>query len=126
MIFGVGTDIVGIDRLADMWQRHGERALEKLLAPGERDACRQSADPARFLAKHFAAKEAFGKACGTGIRPPVLLPSIEIVHDAAGKPGLSFDPALAAWMTERRLKAHLSISDERTTAIAFVVLEQHG
>jgi holo-[acyl-carrier protein] synthase len=124
MIFGIGTDIVAVARMADMWNAHGERALEKLLAPGERAACRAAADPARFLAKRFAAKEALGKACGTGIRMPVLLPNIEIGHDAAGKPHFAFQPPLDAWMSERGLKAHLSISDEADAAVAFVILER--
>jgi len=124
MIFGIGTDIVTVARMASLWASHGERALEKLLAPGERAACRAAPDPARFLAKRFAAKEAFGKACGTGIRAPVLLPSIEIGHDAAGKPMFSFLPPLDAWVLERGLTAHLSISDEAEAAVAFVILEQ--
>ena len=64
MIFGIGTDIVAVARMQKMWSDHGERGLEKLLAPGERAACRAAPDPARFLAKRFAAKEALGKALG--------------------------------------------------------------
>ena len=124
MIFGIGTDIVAVARMASLWTNHGERALEKLLAPGEREACRAAPDPARFLAKRFAAKEAFGKACGTGIRAPVLLPNIEVIHDAAGKPLFGFLPPLDAWVDARGLTAHLSISDEADAAVAFVILEQ--
>ena len=124
MIFGIGTDIVTIARMQRLWSEHGERALEKLLAPNERAACRESPEPARFLAKRFAAKEAFGKACGTGIRSPVLFPNIEVTHDAAGKPILTYQPALADWISERGLSAHLSISYEQEAAVAFVVLEK--
>ncbi len=124
MIFGVGTDIVAVSRMVALWQAHGERALEKILAPDEREDCHKSPDPARFLAKRFAAKEALGKACGTGIRAPVLLPAITITHDVYGKPGFCFHSPLAAWMAERRLIAHLSISDEIESAVAFVILEQ--
>jgi holo-[acyl-carrier protein] synthase len=124
MIFGVGTDIVAIARLGDLYRKHGERALTKILAPGERDDCRAAADPARFLAKRFAAKEAFGKALGTGIRAPVVLPAIAVTHDALGRPGFQFAPELAALMAERHLIAHLSISDEADLALAFVVLER--
>jgi holo-[acyl-carrier protein] synthase len=124
MIFGIGTDIVAVARMAAMWSNHGERALEKVLAPGERDGCRAAADPARFLAKRFAAKEALGKACGTGVRAPVLLPNIEVGHDVAGKPHFIFLPPLDAWMQERGLTVHLSISDEADAAVAFVILEQ--
>ncbi|MCF8149119.1 MAG: holo-ACP synthase [Burkholderiaceae bacterium] len=123
MIFGIGTDIVAVARMADYWTRHGERGLEKMLAPDEREPCRSSKDPARFLAKRFAAKEALGKAFGTGIRAPLLLPDIAVSHDALGKPGFTLAPALAAHIAERGLIAHLSISDEQDYAVAFVVLE---
>jgi holo-[acyl-carrier protein] synthase len=124
VIYGIGTDIVAVARMADFWQRHGERGLEKMLAPAEREACRSSNDPARFLAKRFAAKEALGKAFGSGVRTPVLLPDIAVEHDPLGKPSFSYSPALAAHFAERGLTAHLSISDERDYAVAFVILEK--
>jgi holo-[acyl-carrier protein] synthase len=124
MIHGVGTDLVAIGRMREFWERHGERALEKLLAPEEHAACRASSDPGRFLAKRFAAKEALGKALGTGIRAPVLLPAIAVTHDELGKPMLDFAPELAAWVGERGLTCHLSLSDEKDHALAFVVVER--
>ncbi len=124
MIYGVGTDLVAIGRMREFWERHGERALEKLLAPEERDACRTSSDPGRFLAKRFAAKEALGKALGTGIRAPVLLPAIVVTHDELGKPSFSFGPELADWIGQHGLTCHLSLSDEKDHALAFVVVER--
>jgi holo-[acyl-carrier protein] synthase len=124
MIHGIGTDIVEISRLGDLYERQGDRALKKILAPAEITACKANADPARFLAKRFAAKEALGKAYGTGIRAPLLLPDIAIEHDALGKPCFVFSETLAMFLAERKLTAHLSISDEREFAVAFVVLEQ--
>ncbi|MEI8163680.1 MAG: holo-ACP synthase [Betaproteobacteria bacterium] len=124
MIFGIGTDIVAVARMAEFWQRHGERGLEKMLAPDEREACRCSKDPARFLAKRFAAKEALGKAFGTGIRAPLLLPEIAVSHDELGKPAFVFGTALAGHFAGRGLVAHLSISDEQDYAVAFVILEK--
>ena len=124
MIHGIGTDIVAVARLGELFARHGERGLAKLLAPAERADCLASADPARFLAKRFAAKEALGKALGTGIRAPVLLPAIAVVHDELGKPAFAFADDLESWLAERRLVAHLSLSDEATHALAFVVVEQ--
>ena len=124
MIHGIGTDLVAVARLRDMWQRHGERALDKLLAPAERADCRASADPARFLAKRFAAKEALGKALGTGIRAPVLLPEIAVAHDDLGKPMFAYGAELDRWIAERGLVAHLSLSDEADYAQAFVVVEK--
>lgn len=124
MIAGVGTDIAAVARLAGLWERHGERALEKVLAPAERADFASASDPGRFLAKRFAAKEAFAKALGTGVVAPATLPNIAVVHDALGKPAFAFAPELAALLQSRSLVAHLSISDEREYAVAFVVLEQ--
>lgn len=124
MIHGIGTDIVAIARMAEFWQRHGERGLEKMLAPAEREACRTSPDPARFLAKRFAAKEALGKAFGSGVRAPLLLPDIAVEHDKLGKPSFSYSSGLAAHFAGCGLAAHLSISDEHDYAVAFVILEK--
>lgn len=121
MIHGIGTDIVAVARLRSMWERHGERALDKLLAPQERDDFERAADKGRFLAKRFAAKEAFAKAFGTGVRPPALLPAIAVTHDELGKPAFAFDGPLAEAV--QNLKAHLSISDEAEYAVAYVILE---
>lgn len=124
MIYGIGTDIVHVSRLGETYARHGERLLEKLLATSEREDFARATDAARFLAKRFAVKEAFGKALGTGVRAPATLPAIAVTHDDLGKPILAFGPELAAEIQRRRLVAHLSISDERDLAVAFVVLEQ--
>ncbi len=123
MIFGVGTDIVAVTRLGKLYERHGERSLEKLLAPAERADFERAREPARFLAKRFAAKEAFGKALGTGVVSPATLPNIIVMHDALGKPAFDYAPELAQLLAERGLIAHLSISDEQDFAIAFVVIE---
>ena len=124
MIAGVGTDIVAIERVGKLYERHGERALEKLLAPDERADFEKASDPARFLAKRFAAKEAFGKALGIGVATPATLPNIAVTHDALGKPDFQYAPKLAELMQERGLIAHLSISDEQDCALAFVVMER--
>ena len=124
MIFGIGTDIVAIARLRGMWERHGDKALEKLLAPQEMDDFARAVDKGRFLAKRFAAKEAFSKALGTGVRHPATLPAIAVAHDALGKPGFQFDGELACCLESQGLSAHLSISDEADYAIAYVILEK--
>jgi holo-[acyl-carrier protein] synthase len=124
MIFGIGTDIAEISRVGDLYKRHGDRALEKILAPSERAECVASTNPERFLAKRFAAKEALGKAYGTGVITPLLLTAIAVDHDDLGKPFFVFSETLAAVFAERKLIAHLSISDEREFAVAFVILEQ--
>jgi holo-[acyl-carrier protein] synthase len=124
MIHGIGTDIVAVKRLQDMWERHGDRALERLLAPQELSDFASAVDKGRFLAKRFAAKEAFSKALGTGIRPPAILPAIAISHDELGKPILTFCGRLAETIENQGLTAHLSLSDEADYAIAYVILER--
>ena len=124
MIYGVGTDIVAIKRLQGMWDRHGEKALQRLLAPKEIADFVKAADKGRFLAKRFAAKEAFSKALGTGIRPPAVLSAIAVSHDELGKPILDFCGQLAELIKNQGLTAHLSISDEADYAIAYVILER--
>ena len=124
MIFGIGTDIVAVTRLRAMWERHGDRAVERILAPQEIPDFAGATDKGRFLAKRFAAKEAFSKALGTGVRPPATLSAIAVLHDHLGKPMLVFSPALHALLEEKNLKAHLSISDEAEYAVAYVILEQ--
>ncbi len=124
MIYGIGTDIIAVQRLQGMWERHGERVLEKLLAPSEINDFSRAADKGRFLAKRFAAKEALGKALGSGVRPPATLPAIAVSHSALGKPVFEFSPELAVLIERERLVAHLSISDEADYAIAYVILER--
>jgi holo-[acyl-carrier protein] synthase len=113
MIAGVGTDIVAVERLARLYEQHGKRAVDKLLAPGERADFARTNNPARFLAKRFAAKEAFGKALGIGVTSPATLSNLAIMHDKLGKPVFNYAPPLAAYLAKRGLVAHLSISDEK-------------
>jgi holo-[acyl-carrier protein] synthase len=123
MIYGIGTDIVAVARLRGMWERHGDKALEKLLAPQEMEEFAKAADKGRFLAKRFAAKEAFSKALGTGVRPPATLTAIAVGHDDLGKPELQFHGQLEKMLKNKNLTAHLSISDEAEYAVAYVILE---
>lgn len=124
MIHGIGTDIVAVARLRKLWEKHGEHALSRLLAASELRDFAAAPDPGRFLAKRFAAKEAFAKALGTGIRGPVALNRIAVVHDPAGKPAFSFSDEIAAILAGDELRAHLSISDEAEYAVAYVILER--
>ena len=124
MIHGVGTDIVRVARLADALERHGARFAERILDASERAAFAAAPDPARLLAKRFTAKEAFGKALGTGVAAPATLHAVRVGHDALGKPLFEFAPALAEHMRERGLHAHLSLSDETDYVVAFAVIEK--
>lgn len=126
MIFGIGTDIVEYARIKVMWARYGERCAERVLSERELPELATHADPARFLAKRFAAKEAFAKAVGSGMRHPVSFQRIGVAHDGFGKPLLQFDEMLRTHLAELGINGHhLSISDERDMIVAFVVLESN-
>jgi holo-[acyl-carrier protein] synthase len=125
MIHGIGTDLLDATRIRDGLARFGEHYADRILAPAEHAGYYASRDPARYLAKCFAAKEAFAKAAGTGLRTPVTLRNIAVLRDSRGKPYLQYAPELAAWLVARSVTAHhVSLSDEGDLVLAFVVLEQ--
>ncbi|MCC7549433.1 MAG: holo-ACP synthase [Burkholderiales bacterium] len=125
MILGVGTDLVEVPRVEALLARHGDRFARRVLAEVEWPAYEHSVIKPIHLASRFAAKEAFAKALGTGVRAPASLHNIAVTHDASGRPVFSLAPALAALMQARGIgRSHLSITHERSIACAFVVLEQ--
>lgn len=125
MIYGIGTDLVDPARIAHSLERYGERFARRVLADSEWPEYMKHVKPAIFLAKRFAAKEAFSKAAGTGLRTPVMFGNIAVQHDSHGKPYFEFHRELADWIEQRGIVSHhLSISDELTLASAFVVLEK--
>lgn len=127
MIYGIGTDIVSIRRMDELHARFGGKLAQRILAPEEWDEYGKAASKEAFIAKRFAAKEAFAKAAGTGMRSPVHFGAISVTHDGLGRPGLSWNSELADWLARRGIgSAHLSLSDERDYALAFVVLERKG
>lgn len=125
MIFGIGTDIVSYQRIEASHARYGARFAERILSPQELPEYRVNIDPVRLLMKRFAAKEALAKAVGSGLRYPVTLQRISVTHDVLGKPSFAFDAELNAHFIQLGVtRHHLSISDERDSAVAFVVLEK--
>ena len=124
MIHGIGTDIVAIDRIAKTLERFGERFVNRILTPDERTRFERTRAKASHLAKRFAAKEAFSKAIGTGIRSPFGWHAVSVSRDARGKPGLIASPAMAEYLAQRGVTAsHVSLTDDAGIAVAFVVLE---
>lgn len=125
MIYGIGTDLIRIDRIARTWERFGRRFEQRLFTPAEVEACRSRPHPAACLAMRFAAKEAFSKAVGLGLRSAELLwRDIEVIHDRRGKPSLRL-LGTAARVAERigLTASHLSLTDEAGLAQAFVIVE---
>ena len=91
MIYGVGTDICKIPRIEAALARHGDRFAKKILGPQEmaKYLSRKAKNPARgirFVATRFAAKEAFSKAIGLGIRMPMTWPAAQMLNEPSGKP----------------------------------------
>lgn len=124
MIAGIGVDIVEVARMEQALERFGDKFAQRVLAPGEWHDYEAAGRQAAFLAKRFAAKEAFGKALGTGIRVPATFHAISVERDPLGKPSFRFGAELSDWLEHRGVdRHHLSISDERFAAVAMVVLE---
>ena len=124
MIFGIGTDIVEVARIEAALAEFGDNFAKRILADSEFAAFEQSHIKPRFLAKRFAAKEAFSKALGTGLRAPCTFQNIAVSHDDLGKPLLVLAPELQAVLNGFNIaKMHVSVSDEKNLAAAFVVLE---
>ncbi|MDE2095401.1 MAG: holo-ACP synthase [Burkholderiales bacterium] len=131
MIYGVGTDICDVRRIALTLARRGERFAQKVLGPHEIEVFRArrakvEARGVSYLATRFSAKEAFAKAIGLGMRMPMTWRDCEIVKAPSGKPQIRLHGALAAWFDARGLRAHVSVSDETDYAASFVVVEASG
>ena len=124
MIRGIGVDIVKVDRIEKAVERWGYRFLKRIFTPAEIERCQKRARPAQCLALRFAAKEAFAKALGLGMRKGLRWRDIEVVHDNFGKPDLLLhNQAQRLMEAVEASRTWLSLSDERESALAVVVLE---
>jgi len=129
MIYGIGTDILQISRLTATLARRGDRFAEKILGPEEmiKYRSRKAKVEARgvaFLATRFAAKEAFSKAIGLGMRMPMTWRAMQTLNAPSGKPIVVCSGKLKTWMEEQGLTAQVSITDELEYAVAFVIAEK--
>ena len=124
MILGIGTDLVDIRRIERSLARFGHRFALRVLVEHEYQRFCAHVKPAHYIAKRFAAKEAFSKAMGTGIRFPVNWHNVSVANERSGRPYLKFSAPLAALLEQRGIRrAHLSLTDEVEMACAFVILE---
>ena len=124
MIYGVGNDVVEIGRIEKALVRFGERFARRILCEPELRRFSGHRKPAAYLAKRFAAKEAFTKALGTGIRHPANWHGVWVKNLPSGKPVLEYSADLRSLLDKRGVtSAHLSLSDEREMAFATVILE---
>ena len=125
-IFGIGTDIVNIKRIDYSLKKHGLNFKNRIFSKKEISYCDKKKNSSAFYAKRFAAKEAFSKALGTGIRKGVNLKNIEISNNIHGKPFILLKGSLANYL-KRKIKSkkydiHLSLSDDKPWAQATVII----
>lgn len=123
MIFGIGTDIVQVSRIAALFERYGERFSERILTGGELKEFSTSKWPAHFLAKRFAAKEAAVKALGTGFGQGVQPCHIGVGHTLHGQPILEWEGQAGELIQRFGIgQALISLADEKDYVVAFVTL----
>lgn len=124
MIYGIGIDTVAIERFQRFMDSGNTAVIDRLFTTAERTRCAGRKDAASCLAARFAAKEAFLKALGTGLRDGISWHDVEVNNDALGKPELILSGKAATQFEANKLVSkHLSLSHDGGSAIAMVVLE---
>ncbi|WP_374674967.1 holo-ACP synthase [Ideonella sp.] len=128
MIFGTGTDICDLRRIAETLARRGDRFAQKVLGPAELQVfharrARAESRGLAYLGTRFSCKEAFSKAIGMGMHMPMTWRACETLNHPSGQPYIRLHGALAEWFAARRLRAHVTLSDESDYAVSFVVVE---
>jgi len=118
MIFGIGCDIVDVRRIQSIIDKYNDKFLNRIFTDQEINLSK-STNNSFYYAKRFSAKEAYAKATGYGIGKKVGFKDIEILNDKSGAPYFNKHP-----LQDKNIKAFLSISDEITYAISYVVLER--
>ena len=129
MIFGIGTDIIRVERIVAVLSRYGDRFAEKILGPQELEKYQRrrqkvEARGVKFLATRFAAKEAFHKAIGLGMRMPMTWRAVQFLNAPSGKPIVVTSGPLTDFMQQHGLTAQVSLTDEAEYAVAFVIVEK--
>lgn len=124
MIYGIGIDIVKTNRVKEIIEKYGSRFCERIFTPAENDYCLRKSRPYIHFATRFAAKEAFAKATGQGIRNGITWKDIEVVNEQSGKPVLNLYGQSADLCARLGIRQKLiSISHEEDYGIAVVILE---
>ena len=125
-IYGIGTDIVKIERIEKLWQEHGISFAKKILTADELlEFAQETRAQVGFLAKRFAAKEAVAKALGTGFRDAVLLKQIGIASNELGKPSIVLYGSTKDYVASLgNLDLHVSLADEQEYVVAFVIISK--
>ena len=125
-IFGIGTDIVNIKRMEKALKRQGDKFKNKIFSKNEIAYCENKKNPSSFYAKRFAAKEAFSKALGTGIRKGINFKNIEVLNNSYGKPKIKVKGKVSEYLIKKvkrkKYAIFLSLSDEKNWAQATVII----
>lgn len=119
-LVGIGNDIVEIERVATLVEKHGTRFLSRLFTEKELKYCLSHRFPSIRLAGRFAAKEAIVKAMGTGFRKDVTWLDIEILNDSQGKPVVYFSSRLVEKMGQIDCMLSISHCREYATSVALL------
>jgi holo-[acyl-carrier protein] synthase len=123
MIFGIGIDVLKIDRIEHVYRKYGERFVSHLLLPEERAQLELTSRPVRFLAMRFAAKEAIVKGLGTGFAHGVWIRDVGVVQNAWGKPEVVYSPRGARVRDGLGVgEGHVTLTDEAGLVVAVAVL----
>jgi len=123
MIFGIGTDVVRLERIREVHEKYGERFAERLLLPVELAAFRDYNRPARFLAMRFAAKEAIVKAMGTGFAHGMWIRDCGVVSNTWGKPEIIWSERGRQMCEQLGIgEGHVTLTDEAGLIVAVAVL----
>lgn len=124
MIFGIGTDIIEVERMKIELEKV-QKLREKLFTPDEIEYCEQKKNKAQHYAARFCAKEALFKAFGTGWRNGFAFHEIEVVNDDQGKPYFNCSGNVLEFIKSENLSnIHLSITHIKELANAFVIIEK--
>jgi holo-[acyl-carrier protein] synthase len=127
MIFGIGTDVVQIERIRRLHGKYGERFVEHLLLPAERQALLEQSRPDRFLAMRFAAKEAIVKAMGTGFAHGMWIRDVGVVSNELGRPDIVWSERGRQLCEKLGIgEGHITLTDEAGLAVAVAVLMRRG
>ena len=124
MIYGIGTDLVDLERIKKM--KSPSAFANKILGDQELEQFAEMKEGYNrsYLGKQFAAKEAFVKALGTGFKDPVFPKDIQILRNSLGQPEVLLSGGAKSYVESLGItKSHVSLADESNHLFAFAVLE---
>ena len=124
MVFGIGIDIIEIDRIKNSVEKYGEHFLKKVYTQTELDYCLSKGNKYQHLAARFAAKEAVYKALTTGWSKDVGWQDIEIYNEPNGLPLVNLKGDLNSFLTDgKSLKISMSHSRDYVACVAIIYRE---